>query len=278
MRPAGVGDREPEWDGVMRLAFCLDGGYEQQVGVEVRQRDAEVECVVHGPGELAAVEAQVARVLSLDHDALGFTEVGTRDPVVARVQQAAPGLRPPLFYSPYEAAAWAVLSVRRPGWQMARVRSELSAAHGTTFELAGEKLSALPTPRQLLEVAEFPGIERQRLERLHGVARAAQNGLLDARELQKMGPDAALRAVRQVPGIGAFYASLIVIRATGFTDVLASDEPRLLELVRQLYELDAVPDRAAMTRIAEPWRPWRTWVTVLFRAAGARVIESGSNG
>ncbi len=274
VRPAGVGSRDPEWDGVMRLAFCVDGGYEQHVGVEVRQTGGTVQCLAHGPGELSAIEAQVARVLSLDHDARSYDEVGARDPVIGRLQQAAVGLRPPLFYSPYEAATWAVLSARRPGWQMAGVRDELSRVHGTEFELAGERLVALPTPKQLLGVQQFPGIEPQRLERLHGVARAAQSGLLEVAALQAMGPDASLQAVQQVKGIGPFYASLIVIRATGFTDVLATEEPRVCEMVRRLYEFDVAPDRAAMERIAEPWRPWRTWVTVLIRAAGPRVLDA----
>ena len=152
MRPAGVGTREPAFDGVMRLAFCLDGGYVDQVGVELRQDDEGVHAVVHGEGALDAIQGQVARVLSLDHDARSYAEVGERDPVIGRLQRAALGLRPPLFYSPYEAAVWAMLSARRPGWQMSRIRAELSEAHGAVFELGGERLAALPTPAQLLAV------------------------------------------------------------------------------------------------------------------------------
>jgi DNA-3-methyladenine glycosylase II len=136
LRPAGAGSQEPSFDGVMRLAFCVDG-YRDQVGVELRQDDEGVRAVVHGKGDLSAIEAQTARVLSLDHDATGFVQVGKRDLVIKRLQQAAPGLRPPLFYSPYEAAAWSVLSARRSGWQMSQVRAALSAAHGATFAVAG---------------------------------------------------------------------------------------------------------------------------------------------
>src|SRR6516165_8775026 len=115
------------FDGVMRLAFCPDG-YADQVGVELRQDDAGVHAVVHGTGDLDAIRRQVARCLSLDHDGREFEAVGRRDPVIARLQQAAPGLRPPLFYSPYEAAAWSVLSARRPAVQTAQVRTRLSRA------------------------------------------------------------------------------------------------------------------------------------------------------
>src|SRR6478672_11261921 len=63
----GFGGRSADrFDGVMRLAFCLDG-YRSQVGVELRQDKAGVYGVVHGADstELSAVRNQVARVLSL---------------------------------------------------------------------------------------------------------------------------------------------------------------------------------------------------------------------
>ncbi|MBA2559867.1 MAG: hypothetical protein H0V07_08265 [Propionibacteriales bacterium] len=64
----------------------------------------------------------------------------------------------------------AVLSARRPARQMAEVRHQLCEAHGATFVVAGEPISAVPTPRDLLQVAGFPGIPDEKLSRLHGVA------------------------------------------------------------------------------------------------------------
>jgi DNA-3-methyladenine glycosylase II len=78
--------------------------------------------------------------------------------------------------------------------------------------------------------------------------------------------------VQRIKGIGPFYAGLIVIRATGFTDVLPSNEPKALELVRELYGLADIPSPKDFEAIAEVWRPWRTWATVLLRAAGPRVL------
>jgi DNA-3-methyladenine glycosylase II len=65
---------------------------------------------------------------------------------------------------------WSVLSERRPGWQMTRVRAELSNAHGALFDVAGEGLAAVPTPSQLLAVEGFPGVDADRLARMHGAA------------------------------------------------------------------------------------------------------------
>ena len=54
--------------------------------------------------------------------------VGERDPVIGALQRAHPGQRPVLFHSPYEAAAWSVISARRPAAQGAKVRAALSRA------------------------------------------------------------------------------------------------------------------------------------------------------
>jgi DNA-3-methyladenine glycosylase II len=280
----GFGQRDAAGDDVMRLAFCLDG-YQHQAGVEVRQDQAGVvHGTVHGPGGTGvdAVRQQVARVLSLDYDATGFLQAGERDPVLRSLQEAAPGLRPPLFYSPYEAAAWAVLSVRRPPKQMMAVRERLSRAHGAVFDLAGQQLAALPTPEQMLAVESFPGVTPDRMERLHGVARAAQEGRLDAGHLLALGPGEAMTRLREIPGIGPFYSALIVIRATGFADVLPVGEPKLLTLVEQLYDLRGPVGDEELHALAEAWKPFRTWAAVLIRAAARRVLgdepaQSGTN-
>lgn len=270
----GFGQRlETTWDGVMRLAFCVDG-YCEQAGVEVRQDEAGVHCSVRGGASSDAVRRQVARVLSLDHDGAAFARIGERDPVIARLLAAAPGLRPPLFYSPYEAAAWAVLSVRRVPKQMDGVRRRLSEAHGTVFELAGERVAAFPTPDQLLVVDGFPGISPDRMTRLHGVARAALDGLLDVARIQKLGPLAAMEDLQRINGIGPFYSALIVVRASGFTDALPTHEAKVLELVGELYGLGRAATFEEFSGIAEEWRPYRTWATVLIRTAAPRIATA----
>src|SRR6476661_7728374 len=101
----GFGHRdERSFDGVMRLAFCVDGTHEDQVGVEVRQRGSTLELIVHDrPGhsaDLVAVARQVARVISVDHDGEAWQRVCEHDPALSRLFAVAPGFRPALFYSP----------------------------------------------------------------------------------------------------------------------------------------------------------------------------------
>jgi DNA-3-methyladenine glycosylase II len=272
----GFGQRlEPVFDGVMRLAFCVDG-YQRQVGVEVRQdHDGLVHGVVHGLSrdiDVDAVRQQTARVLSLDHDGHEFAKVGDRDPVIAKLQAAAPGLRPPLFYSAYEAVVWSVMSARRPARQMAEVRRKLSEAHGAMFDLAGVHSAALPLPEQLLGVQQFDGLNAQKIERMHMMARAALEGRLDTANLAALDPDDASAKLQQLPGIGPFYSSLVVMRALGHADLLPI-EPKALAMTAELYQLPAPPSADELAGIAEAWRPFRTWTVVLIRAAGRRLLE-----
>ncbi|HZS93566.1 MAG TPA: DNA-3-methyladenine glycosylase 2 family protein [Chloroflexota bacterium] len=270
----GFGQRHADtFDGSMRMAFCVDGdGYGRQAGVLVRQdRDGIVRGEMTGNADPDTVRDQVARVLSLDRDAREFVAIGDRDPVMRRLLDAAPGLRPPLFYSPYEAAMWSVLSARRPAMQMAKVRDRLSREHGAVFNLGGREIATLPSPEQMLEIESFPGIPDLKLRRMQNVAEAALRGDLDVDRLRPMDPADAMQALQQLEGIGPFYSSLIVIRSLGHTDVLPENEPHALAEAGRLYNLghNATPDE--FRAMAENWRPFRTWATVLLRAAGQRI-------
>jgi DNA-3-methyladenine glycosylase II len=284
----GFGQRhDDDFDGTMRLAFCVDG-YQRQAGVSVTQSaDGVVHGVIAGLSgppararDLEAVIAQVARVLSIDHDATGYQGLGESDAVIRRLLEAAPGLRPPLFYSPYEAALWAVISMRRPRPSAERCRTRLSEAAGAGFDVAGRQMWAVPTPEAIIElgvdaVAAAAGVEVTRADRVVAVAEAARSGALDVGRLARLAQhseDEARAVLRAVPGIGPFYADLIIIRASGLTDVFPLNEPHLLALMGELYGSCAPMAAKEAERVADAWRPWRTWVAVLCRAAGSRVM------
>lgn len=270
----GFGHRdESAFDGVMRLAFCTDA-LDTQVGVEVRQRDDALALVVHGAGELDAIAAQVARVVSADQDGTAWAAVCAADPVLARVHAESSGFRPSNFSNPYEAAVWAVLSARRARRQGIALRQRLAERHGAVFELAGRSEAALPLPEQLLGVDGFPGLTTERIPRLHAIARAALDGLLDVQRLTAMTPAEAMLDMQRLPGIGPFYSALIVIRACGLTDVLSTQEDHTRAAVQALYGLDHTPGDAELERIAEAWRPFRTWAAVSLRVVGSRLVDN----
>jgi DNA-3-methyladenine glycosylase II len=221
----------------------------------VTQQDGTARIRVAGDGDLEAAGVQVCRFLSLDVDARGWPDVRGRDPVIADAQAQLPGLRPCGFHSPYEAAAWSVLSQRIRVVQAARLREDLVRRHGDD--------GAFPAPQALrtLEL-DLPG---RKSEYLHAVADAALEGRLDAATLRSVDPDEAIRTVQEIKGLGPFAAGLVVLRGANAPDALPHHERRLEAEILERYG----PHRS-LPEVAEAWRPFRTWAAVHLRALAER--------
>lgn len=233
----------------LRSTFCVEGDW-RRAEVAVTQQGSAARVVVTGDGDLDAAAAQACRFLSLDVDASGWPNVARRDPVIADAQEQLPGLRPCGFHSPYEAAAWTVLSQRIRIVQAARLRDNLIRRHGDN--------GAFPAPRVLLDLhLDLPG---RKAEYLRAVAEAALDGRLDGAALRSLDPDEAVQAVQAVKGLGSFAAELVVVRGANAPDALPRHERRLDAEVTERYG----PGHT-LPHISEAWRPFRTWAAVHLR-------------
>jgi len=146
----------------IRTVFRVEADW-SRAEAQVTQREHLASISLAGDGDLQAAADQVLRFLSLDIDARGWPDVARRDPVIAAAQAQLPGLRPCGFHSPYEAAAWSVLSQRIRIVQAARLRGDLVDRHGDD--------GAFPAPRVLRALdLDLPG---RKTEYLHAVADAA---------------------------------------------------------------------------------------------------------
>ena len=206
---------------------------------------------VAGDGDLEAAAAQVGRFLALDVDAAGWPEVGERDEVIADAQQRLPGLRPCGFHSPYEAAAWAVLSQRLRIVAAARLRQDVVARFGDD--------GAFPGPERLR--AGDLGLPGRKAEYLAAVAEAALDGQLDGAAIRKADPGETITRLTAIKGLGPFAAELIVLRGANVPDALPRNEPRLQAEVAERYG----PGRT-LDDVSGGWRPFRTWAAVHLRA------------
>jgi DNA-3-methyladenine glycosylase II len=230
--------------GEMRLAFVTDDIRHHAAVHLAERRRGVITAAIESDADQDTVLRQVLRILSLDHPGDPWAAIGQRDPVLGALQRAHDWLRPVLFHSPYEAAAWSIISARRYRAQATAVRARICAELGATPCVAGEEVPAFPLPERLLSADSLPGMAANRVAWLRAVARA---------------------------GIGPMYANLILLRATGVTDVLTFGEPRLPGYVAHFYHTAPAPaSREEIERIAAGWRPYRTWAAVLIRAAGDR--------
>ncbi len=245
--PAALTSQDGE--SALHTVFCVEGAW-RRAEVAVTQQDQTATIEVTGRGDLDVAVAQVGRFLSLDVDGRQWPAVGLRDPVLAEAQAQLPGLRPCGFHSPYEAAAWSVLSQRIRIVQAARLRDDLVRRYGQD--------GAFPSPQMLRSLdLDLPG---RKPEYLRSVADAALEGRLDGATLRSVDPDEAVRAVQEILGLGPFAAELVVVRGANAPDALPRHEQRLEAEIVEKYG----PDRS-LAEVSQLWRPFRSWAAVYLR-------------
>jgi DNA-3-methyladenine glycosylase II len=256
-------------DGVLRFAYCAEHDW-RPVGVRVAQDGDRVDVTVVGEGSAEeSLPAQIARILSLDVDATAVDEIARREDTVARLTEAAPGLRPVCFWSPWEAACWAVLTQRSSMHTAAMVKQRITDAYGSSVTVDGRELRAFPAPQVLLGAPGLPSVNPVKAARIHGLAAAALDDTLTAATLRALPSEDALALLRQLPGVGPFSAALILISGAGAPDVFTTSEPRLLAAVRAAYGLPRDEPDDSCRALAERWRPLRSWVSFWLHASAA---------
>lgn len=265
--PGTQADRPPQ---ALRYAWAVDGDW-RTVQATVRQDDHAVQAELAGrPAAALARQAgrDLEQMLCLDVDGSGFTALGEHDHVVRALQERFFGLRPVLFYTPYEAAAWTIISQRIRMTQAAVIKARLGNELG--------EHGAFPAPARLAQLsAPQPGLTVRKVDQLRTIAAAAQDGALSRQRLRTMTYADGLAHLQRLPGIGPFSAELILIRGVGHPDALPDHDTRLDQAICSAYN---TTDAAAIRSITESWRPYRAWVALLLRAwreAGTSGIADG---
>jgi DNA-3-methyladenine glycosylase II len=256
-------------DGIV-MAFPVEG-WTHSAAVVLRQRGATVEGEVYGESD--AAWQQALAVLSLDFDGTGYADIGAHDPVIGALQREHGYPRPVLFHSPYEAACAFIIGHRLRIEQGRSIRQRMARAYGEAFDVAGTTVHAFPAPQRLRALTTIPGVNDEKVARLHGIAEAALDGLLDRARLRALLLAESLAQVRRLRGVGAFFAGGIVLRGAGAVDAVSDDETTRAGIQR-FYGLGAGPPDAEVERIVERWRPYRMWCSVLIHAGERRARVS----
>jgi DNA-3-methyladenine glycosylase II len=260
------------------LTFPVEG-WKGSAAVSLRQDESgRILGAVHGSATvLETAREQALACLSLDIDAAGWPAIGKKGPAVGALQETYRCLRPVLFHSPYEAAAGFIIGHRITVRQKRTIVARMAEELGETVQVNGQPFHAFPGPRILGELSEFGGISPEKIERLHGVARAALEGWLDRAHLRSMGIDEARSRLKTIRGVGPFFADGILHRGAGVVDDVPNDDLTPYA-VQKAYGLTTLPDRQKVLEIAQSWRPFRTWTTVLLHVWLRREVGLPSRG
>jgi len=245
----------------LTLAFRLDKTFDA-VAVELREDRDSIVADFTGTDDASALSRQVARMLGLDVDGSAWLTLGQRDTVVGKLQREFAGFFTAAKPSPYDAAAWGVISPRMNMRAAAKLKMSMAEKHGDSVTISGRVHHVFPSPQGVLAINAFPGLPAVKLERLKGIALAALDGKLDADRLRAIPVNDALAELQTLPGVGPWTASHILFRGAALTDGLPTAEPRVLHGLADAYRIES-PSVETFQRIAEGWRPFRMWVCIL---------------
>jgi len=201
-----------------------------------------------------AATERVRRLLDADCDPVAVREALGADGLLAPLVTARPGLRVPGHVDGGEVAVRAVLGQQISVARARTLAGQLVARYGRPIDTDIPGLTHLfPVPAVLgaLDPEQLP------MPRMRGRALiAVSSGLASGRLALDRGPDRedVRRALLDLPGIGAWTADYIAMRALGHPDVFL---PTDVGTRHALARLGRDPARAAA--LAASWAPWRSY-------------------
>jgi AraC family transcriptional regulator of adaptative response / DNA-3-methyladenine glycosylase II len=187
------------------------------------------------------------------------------DPLVGPLVRAHPGLRIPGAWDPFECAVRAVL-----GQQVSVAAGRTFAARlveraGTAIRGGSDGLTHLFPDAATLVVAplESIGITRSRAATLRALSRAVLERRIDF----SAAPVEVVVALAALPGIGAWTAQYVALRALGEPDAMPAGD---LVLRRMAAPAQGLLSTRELEERARAWQPWRGYAVMhLWRAAAA---------
>jgi AraC family transcriptional regulator of adaptative response / DNA-3-methyladenine glycosylase II len=211
--------------------------------------------------DLAPAVARCRRLFDLDADPIAVDATLAADPALSAAVTAEPGVRVPRSVDGFEMAVRAIVgqqvSVAGGRTTLIRMLRAAGALDGT--DLAGFPAAAV--------IADLPdsafGMPATRRDTIRALAGAVADGKLDLEPGADR--DESMARLMELPGIGAWTAGYVAMRAIGDPDVFLPTDVAVRRGARAL----GLPDSpVALAKHAESWRPWRSYALIrLWRAS-----------
>lgn len=201
---------------------------------------------------LPAVLSGVRRVFDLGCDPNAVAEV------LGELAEDAPGLRVPGAFDGFEMAVRAILGQQVTVKAAHTIATRFAKAFGDPIDTPFDDLDSIfPKPRlvasaDVSEIASL-GIVRQRVTAIQSLAAAIASAELDLSPAADV--ERTLQKLQTLPGIGAWTANYIALRALAWPDAWPSGDVALIKSL-------GAKDRREADTTAEQWRPWRGYATL----------------
>jgi AraC family transcriptional regulator, regulatory protein of adaptative response / DNA-3-methyladenine glycosylase II len=227
-----------------------------------RADDAALSARIHFSkfSALPSIIARLRRVFDLAADPDAISAHLGKDPALAPLIAARPGLRVPGAWDGFELAVRAILGQQITVVTATKLIGKLVAAYGEPLNgagLEGDRLTYLfPRPERLAtaDIAGL-GIPRQRamaLSSLSAAVIADPHIFSPRRSLEE-----AVAQLRLLPGLGEWTAQYIAMRELHEPDAFPGAD---IGLIRAVADTEGRrPSPAELLARAEQWRPWRAY-------------------
>jgi len=252
--------------GYARTVACEGGHALIRVSALPGAHALELHVAGAAPAALLQLSSVARRAFDLaaDPERIGL-ELAT-DALIGPLVRQRPGLRIPGAWEPFECAVRAVL-----GQQVSVAAGRTFAARlvqqaGTAISGGSDGLTHLFPTAEAVAAANLGalGVTRSREATLHALARAVTERRVDF----SAAPEEVAAAMAAVPGIGAWTAQYVALRALGEPDALPTGDLVLRRMAAPAGRLLSVRELEARAR---DWQPWRGYAVMhLWRAAGER--------
>jgi len=207
--------------------------------------------------QLPAVIRKVRTLFDLDARPDVIGDFLARDPRLAPLIAAHPGLRVPGSFEPFELAIRAVLGQQVSVRAATTLSGRFAAAFGEPAQELGEGLSAFfPTA---IDVATIPvariaaiGMPLARAKTIQAIAAAFASGSLANPQTDLA---SAVERLVALPGVGPWTAHYVSMRAFHFSDAFPAGD---LGIKKAL----GLTDPRAVEARSEAWRPWRSYAAL----------------
>ena len=166
---------------------------------------------------------KVARMLGSRTDLTQWYRRAGRIAWLAPFAEAMRGLKPPRYPTLWEACAHAILFQQISIHAAAAIMRRAVEALGESLAAGGVRCVAFPPAARWLEASaadlRAAGISTNKIAHLRCAAEAFEAGGVDEAVLERLPSEAAAERLRAIRGIGAWSASVILLRGLGRLDV-----------------------------------------------------------
>ena len=197
---------------------------------------------------------RIRAMLDLNADPAKIARSLRADALLAPMVRATPGMRVPGAWNGFELAVRAIVGQQISVQGASTITGRIAEQFGVAYAPAAGLARIFPSAKMLAGAdLSRVGLTKARAETIREFARRVRDGVLSFDGVIDV-PEFAEK-FREIPGVGAWTAQYVAMRAFGDPDAFPTGDVALLRA-------SGLANHRALDARAETWRPWRAYATL----------------